>query len=272
MKKVLITDLDDTLYSWIDFFIPSFYAMIDEVHAITGIKKETLIEEYKQVHQKYGNVEHPFSTLELPSILTHYFNLSKVEIKKVLDEAFHKFNSIRKKTLTLYPSVYETLEYLFNKGVIIIGYTESSLKNGFYRLQKLNIEKFFKHVYVGEYGGISTSNNKVYAVKEKKPNPLIIEQIASIENVSKEEIIYVGDSLTKDIYMAIQAGVTSVWMNPQKEKNDYYQKLVDITSWTEEDFKREKKLKETISNNNLSPDFEISEFSSLVKIIESFES
>ena len=161
---------------------------------------------------------------------------------------------------------------MFNKGVIIIGYTESSLKNGFYRLQKLNIEKFFKHVYVGEYGGISTSNNKVYAVKEKKPNPLIIEQIASIENVLKEEIIYVGDSLTKDIYMAIQAGVTSVWMNPQKEKNDYYQKLVDITSWTEEDFKREKKLKETISNNNLSPDFEISEFSSLVKIIESFES
>ena len=109
-----------------------------------------------------------------------------------------------------------------------------------------------------------------YLVSPKKAS--LVTEIASIENVSKEEIIYVGDSLTKDIYMAIQAGVTSVWMNPQKEKNDYYQKLIDITSWTEEDFKREKKLKETISNNNLSPDFEISEFSSLVKIIESFES
>lgn len=269
MKKVLITDLDDTLYSWIDFFIPSFYAMIDEVHAITDIKKETLVEEYKQVHQKYRNVEHPFSTLELPSILDKYSNLSKTEIKEVLGEAFHKFNSVRKLTLKLFPNVYETLDYLFAKGTVIIGYTESGFKNGFYRLQKLNIEKYFKHVYVGDYG-VVIGNEKVYLVKEKKPNPIILDEIAQVENVSKSEIIYIGDSLTKDIYMAKQAGVTSVLMNPPKEKNDYYQKLVDITSWTDQDFKKEKELKEKIFKDRISPDFEIHDFSELTNIINGF--
>lgn len=271
MKKILITDLDDTLYSWIDFFIPSFYAMIDEVHSITGIEKNKLISEYKLIHQKHGNVEHPFSTLELPSIQKKYYNLSKAELVTVLDEAFHKFNSIRKKTLKLNPTVYETLNYLYNNGITIIGYTESSFKNGFYRLQKLNIDKFFKHVFVGDFDDISTDNSKIHFVKEKKPNPTIIEQIALFENTSKNEIIYVGDSLTKDIFMAIQAGVTSVWMHPIKEKNDYYQKLLDITSWSDQDFINEKKLRETMLRVNLLPDFEIDNFSKLIPIIRSFE-
>ena len=68
LKKVLITDLDDTLYDWLGFFIPSFYAMVDELVSITGIDKEILLSEYKEKHQYYGTVEHPFVTLELPSI------------------------------------------------------------------------------------------------------------------------------------------------------------------------------------------------------------
>ena len=43
LKKVLITDLDDTLYDWLGFFIPSFYAMVDELVSITGIDKEILL-------------------------------------------------------------------------------------------------------------------------------------------------------------------------------------------------------------------------------------
>lgn len=35
MKKIIITDLDDTLYDWLGFFIPSFYEMVDEIVNIT---------------------------------------------------------------------------------------------------------------------------------------------------------------------------------------------------------------------------------------------
>lgn len=31
MIKLVITDLDDTLYSWIGFFIPAFYDMVQEL-------------------------------------------------------------------------------------------------------------------------------------------------------------------------------------------------------------------------------------------------
>lgn len=67
-EKILITDLDDTLYDWIGFFIPAFYGLVDEIASITGISKDVLLAEYKKKHQYYGSVEYPFVTLTLPSI------------------------------------------------------------------------------------------------------------------------------------------------------------------------------------------------------------
>ena len=52
MIKLLITDLDDTLYSWLGFYIPAFYCMVEEVATITGTDQEQLLDEYKMIHQE----------------------------------------------------------------------------------------------------------------------------------------------------------------------------------------------------------------------------
>ena len=68
MIKLLITDLDDTLYSWIGFFVPAFYGMLDELSVILNEPQQVLIDEYKEIHQERGSVEYPFATLRLPSV------------------------------------------------------------------------------------------------------------------------------------------------------------------------------------------------------------
>lgn len=67
MIKLVITDLDDTLYSWIGFFIPAFYNMVQELSLLIDVPIEELLKEYKTIHQKVGSVEYPFATLNLPS-------------------------------------------------------------------------------------------------------------------------------------------------------------------------------------------------------------
>ena len=99
MIKLLITDLDDTLYSWIDFFIPAFYGMLDELSLILNKPQNVLVEEYKQIHQEKGSVEYPFATLLLPSVKDAYPDTTKDELLDILNPAFHKFNSIRKHRL-----------------------------------------------------------------------------------------------------------------------------------------------------------------------------
>ena len=68
MIKLLVSDLDDTIYDWSGFFVPAFYAMADEIAAITGIDEDALLDEYRMTHQRLGSVEYPYATLQLPSI------------------------------------------------------------------------------------------------------------------------------------------------------------------------------------------------------------
>lgn len=271
MKKLIITDLDDTLYDWLGFFIPSFYTMVDELIKITGINKDTILKEFKEKHQEYGSVEYPFVTLKLPSIQRKYNLLSDEELKIVLGEAFHKFNSIRKQRLQLYAGVDETLKLIYEKGITIIGYTESSQENGFYRLKKLGIDKYFKHVYASKskFQSNFPLDGKVMTVETKKPDKNVLLSICARENCNPDEAIYIGDSLTKDVYMAGKAGITSVWVNYPKEQNNYYDMLVDITSWTEEDFKKESLLKQEFLESNMKPDFIISNFDEPKQIVVS---
>ena len=269
MKKIIITDLDDTLYDWLGFFIPSFYEMVDEIVNITKINKDILLKEYKSIHQCYGSVEYPFATLELPSILNKYNGKSKEEIKENLGEAFHKFNSVRKRKLQLYDGVADTLKRLFENGVTIIGYTESAQENGFYRLKRLGISQYFKHIYTSEseYESNIPLDEKIITVKSKKPDKDVLINICNQENCSISDAAYIGDSLTKDVYMAKLANITSIWANYPKEKNNYYDLLVDITSWTEDDFIREKELKKQYISFGIKPDYTISKFSQLLPII-----
>lgn len=269
MKKILITDLDDTLYDWIGFFIPAFYAMVDELHNITGIEKDILLSEYKVKHQFYGSVEYPYVTLELPSIKNQYNGLSTNEIKELLSEAFHCFNSVRKNNLKLFNGVEDTLNVLSKQGIVIIGYTESSQENGFYRLKKLGISQYFKRVYTlkSQYKSQCPIDEKIMTVNNKKPDKDILLSICKKEHFAPNGALYIGDSLTKDIYMANKAGITSVLMSYPKENNDYYKLLVDISSWTKEDFEREAKLKEECTLHNVMPDYIISDFREVNNII-----
>lgn len=270
MKKLLITDLDDTLYDWIGFFIPSFYAMVDEIVHITGIEKELLLQEFKEKHQYYGSVEYPFVTLKLPSILKKYKGLNENDIKSVLSESFHRFNSVRKQKLHLYDGVSETLKELHKRGITIIGYTESSQENGYYRLKRLGISEYFKHVYTykSKFESKCVVDEKIIILTTKKPDKDVLLGICERENCKTDEAIYIGDSMTKDIYMAKLAGLTSVWVNYPKEKNNYYDLLVDITSWTENDFNREKLLKQEFDKNKVKPDYIIHDFKELLEIFK----
>lgn len=269
MKKLLITDLDDTLYDWIGFFIPAFYALVDELVVITDIDKKVLLSEFKEKHQYYGSVEYPFVTLTLPSIREKYSSLSDEEIKKVLNEAFHRFNSIRKRKLQLYDGVQDTLKKLFEDNVSIVGYTESSPENGFYRLKRLGVSDYFSRVYTSttKYQTPFPLDEKIKTVDTKKPDKELLIKICRSEGYTEDETIYVGDSLTKDIYMANSAGITSVLVKYKKEPNDYYQKLVDITSWRDEDFIREAKLKKECLTKNIHPDFTIEKFSDIYNYV-----
>jgi len=277
---LLITDLDNTLYDWISSFVPAFYAMVDVASKILAVDQEQLLDELKEVHQRYRNSERPYALLETAIVQQRYANASWSERKNHLDGAFSAFNSQRERNLRLFPSVRETLQTIHRSGCTIVGYTEAFWENSLYRLILLKIVDEFRLLYAPKAReGIHPDLNPRHNLEEyitklrflpdnhRKPDPEILQEIAVVQGVSPENIIYVGDSITRDIAMAKLAGVRSVHARYGCNYSPVdWQKLVRITHWSDDDVARERRLKEEY--RDIFPDLEIDSFSQLLTFYE----
>src|SRR5216684_7039454 len=98
--SVLITDLDNTLYDWVDVWYKSFRAMLDRLVRDSGVSKDVLLPEFKAIHERHRTSEYAFSIEELPSLIKRYPGENLLE---KFDGAIQAFRSARKESLRLYP-------------------------------------------------------------------------------------------------------------------------------------------------------------------------
>lgn len=267
--KLLVCDLDNTLYDWVGFFVPAFYAMVDKVVEITGCDRDALLDDLRNVHQKHQDSEHPFSLLETSFIHTHFPHRSLEEVANLLDPAFHAYNSTRKRTLVLHPGVRETLDRLAHSEIKLVAHTESKLYAIVTRFRLLGLTDYFSRIYcrersVSQHFGPGTGDEflkdfPMHRVVElskhqTKPSVDVLMEICRKEGVSPSSTAYVGDSMARDVLMAKQAGVFAIWA-AYGARHDVaaYEKLVRISHWTEGDVAREKALRQ--ASEQIRPDF-----------------
>lgn len=268
-KRLIICDLDNTLYDWVAFFVPSFYAMIDRASIILDCDTELLLSQMKAIHQKHHDVEVPYSLLEAEIVQRQFEGLSNAEIATRLDEAFYAFNSLRKKLLRLHPTVIDSLSVIKSAGLSVVAHTESQLFAVVDRMNRLGLIDYFDRIYCRERprsihpnGAIADGflgkfpMEKVVELshRHRKPNAEVLLEICDRERARTSDAIYVGDSIARDVMMARWAGVYAVWAKYGAHPDpDLYKKLVKITHWTDEDVEREQHLKSLAGG--IDPDF-----------------
>lgn len=274
MRKVslLITDLDNTLYDWVSSFVPAFYAMVDKATEILAIDQENLLDQLRSVHQRHGNAEHPFSLLETSIVADRLKGMSYDEQRRKLDPAFHAFNSARKRSLVLYDGVEDTLQKIADTGVSIAAHTDARAPNSLYRILALGLEKYISRLYTPREMSmnpgstiplIETDFLRLLPSEDRKPNPKTLIDICKDFDVPTEEALYVGDSVSRDIYMASSAGTLSAWARYGIEVDpSMWSRLVRVTHWTDADIEREGNLK--TKAYNVRPDETLSQFSDIL--------
>ena len=278
--RLLITDLDNTLYDWVTFFSTAFTAMVEELARLLSVPEAQLLAEFQAVHRKYGTSEPPFAALELPSVLRAYPGYSPNELATAIDPAFHRFNSERTRTLQLYPGVAETLTRLGALGIDVVGHTEASSENAYFRLRKLDIDRFFRKLYVLEsrippHPSLERTNRIAPPIgyiesvphAERKPNPRLLLDICQREGFSPSETLYVGDSITRDISMAHDAGVVSAWARyGTRYERRLWDALVSVSHWTPDDVERESRLRDAAKS--VKATYTLDSFPSILPIVE----
>ncbi len=276
---LLITDLDNTLYDWVTYFARSFQAMVAELSAVIEVPEDQLRAEFKQLHQKYGDSERPFTMLELPSVTGYFGDLTRPQLRDKLEQPMRVFSTTRQQTLHLYPSVLDTLSELKRRGVRLVGHTEAMTVNAFYRLRYLGIADLFTRLYalesrvdphprMGAKAEYEPPPGFVAPVPlaERKPNPRLLLDVCAREGVDPADAWYVGDSLTRDVSMAKVAGLRAVWARYGTQRSpDLWNILVSVTHWTEEDVARDRELRHRF--DKIVPDETIDSFGELGDLI-----
>ncbi len=250
--SVVITDLDNTLFDWFTIWYRCFRPMLDEIVRISGVPEDTIVGEIKAVHERYGTTEYAFLIEELPSIGRKHPN---GRIDEIYGSAIDTYRANRRQHLRLYPTVMDTLAALKEAGCLVVAYTESKEFYTNYRVRKLGLDgvidiiyspkdhevpKDLKRAYPATTYALARTIQRHTPENESKPNPEILLGIIEDIGARRDDALYVGDSLTRDVFMAQSAGVLDVHAAyGQYRRKRGYELLRAVTHWTAETVKKE---------------------------------
>ena len=268
--KLLVTDLDNTLYDWVGFFASAFSAMVDTALPILGVARDTLLNELQIVHRRHRDSEHPWSLVETRCAIERWPRADRAERKRLLDPAFHAFNRVRKARLTLYPGVQDTLATLHASGVPIFGHTEASTVSAVDRVQRLGLASFLDRLYAADVGvPVTGAPLDVVPVPREihKPDPRVLSEICTGFGIAPEQALYVGDSISRDVGMAQQIGMHTAWAAyGTRHRAEDWATLVRVTHWSAEDVERVATARERFGT--CEPDASIESFAELLEHFE----
>lgn len=280
--RLLITDLDDTIWDWLSMWHNSFKPYFERIKTECGIKESDLISDFKNLHRKYHTSEVSYAYKELRHLAPVHFNKfehNETNPKNILREYYGNKNA----NLDMYMGVLETLQSIKAKGTRIIGFTESNIFYTKYRIKMLELDGIFDVIYSPEAHDVPETVTPYYDKsywqlekttlveldhKFKKPNKAILQKILLDNKINIDEAIYIGDKLDRDIYMANQLSLTSVHAAyGHIIDTDAYELLKKVTHWTDEEVKREIEFKDGMKGISIQPTYSISNYSELLSLI-----
>ncbi|MHA2392469.1 MAG: TIGR02253 family HAD-type hydrolase [Promethearchaeota archaeon] len=238
--KLIGFDLDDCLFDSTGLSdrarIKGIDAMID-----LGLKleKEKAVRILKEIVKEYGSnssKHYNYFIRRLNQIDdgTHYITYN--ERHKFIAAAVMAYHEEKVKSIRLYDDVEECLRRIKNLFIKTSIITDGIPIKQYEKILRLGIDKLIDFVIVSDEIGI------------KKPNPKLFKYWLKKFGLNGTETIYIGDRIDKDIVPANVNNIYSVYLH-RGGKYDFYSSDVKV-------------------KGNLKPDFEISNLSELISIIE----
>lgn len=281
-KYVLFSDLDNTLYNWVDYYAPCFRSMVHVLKRKTNLNEDELIESFRKVFIKYNSIEYPFVVQELD--IWQKLGWSDGDI---LQNAVHParvaFGRTRNKRLYLYPNVRETLKWLKDEGVIIFAYSNAPTHQAMIRLKLLRITSYIDHLVIfREMPRPKIAEKDVLDRFEKnysdtginllihdssmmKPDPKPVIDIINKYHISINLMFLVGDSINMDISIANAIGIKGIWARygeiAEKKNIETIKKISTINN----------KNRTRTDFSEVEPDYVIDNFSELIDIFKKYK-
>ena len=241
--ELFVTDIDNTLFDWVSYYVHSFEAMMQVVEEKIGVPYKILASEAREVFSNQGSIEYPFLIQELPSVCKYY----GADIDKMLVEAVNpgrdKFLQVAESYLAPYDGVLDTLARIRSDypHMPIVALTDAPRYVAMWKMNKLGLIKYFDAFYgladpriptSLEYGRVKVDpeillkhlqqNNfgfrgkiRVLPDEYEKPGTKGLKMVLMDYDLdldgSPNGVVWVGDNLRKDVGLGRSVGVKTAW-------------------------------------------------------------
>jgi phosphoglycolate phosphatase len=229
--RLVVTDLDNTLYSWVGYVVYAIEAMVESLSATTRLGPEEILDSLREVYAARGSIEYPFVIQEAEVFRERARDFERFA-EEVLVPARRAFAQVRRRLLRPFDGVVETLQELERLGIPAVGLSDASSFGATLRLRLLGLDRHLAALYAIEPYPLPPPERLERRILEKleaglykpeslhvvdlpvhavKPSPHGYERICRDFAVSPEETVMIGDNVSKDLGVAEAVGARGVW-------------------------------------------------------------
>jgi FMN phosphatase YigB (HAD superfamily) len=277
--RLFITDLDNTIYNWVDFFGPSYRGMLHALCKRSNVSERSIESALIRMYNEHGSLEYPACAEELDC----FRSLPPIEIAYLTKLMFQSFNVVRTARLRIYDGVVDLFTKLHATNIPIVALTNSPLEPAKRRLLSLgiagcfsgiagpalNAEKQVRAPLFPQWSpGILRSDRHfsriiVVPTEQMKPDPGAYQAIVDKWNVSPEQCWVLGDSLLKDLEPASRLGMGTIWARYGGVCESHnMETILRITHWSAADL-------ETAYGQGFQPDHAVDNVKEVIALISS---
>jgi len=248
--RAVVTDLDNTLYPWVDYVVPSLEAMVDSLEATTGLPRIRIVQSLKAVYAKYESNEFPFAIQESELFKPYERDFDSFNAL-VIDPARQAFKAARDRYLHPYPGVKETLQAIKERGLKLVALTDAPRNAAEGRLRTLKLDTLFDAVYTlpayplpdhvdpeirrKEEAGHYRAGVPVVELPadHEKPSSAGLRRVLDDLRLEGQRVLYVGDNVKKDMPVAQACGALGVWAEYGTYVSKEYRDRLQVISASE---------------------------------------
>lgn len=296
--KLIVTDIDNTVFDWVSYYVNAFAAMVNFLSDLTKIPYSKLASEARDVFTNYASTEFPFLAQEMPSIVEYYkYDIERMLVEAV-DPARDAFLKAAEPYLTTYSGVIETFATLRKKhpNIPIAALTDAPRYVAMWKLNKLKILNYFhavyglgdpripvckvtkkikvhpdllvKHLERKDFG--FTGKIRVLPDDYEKPGTkgfktVLMDYDLDEKKEDRASVLWIGDNRRKDVALGNKVGVMTCWARyGTKIDSDLLRRLNEFSPIQSIAKNAQVKTEES-GTKEMEPTYTIDAFSQIVK-------
>lgn len=288
--RLVVTDMDNTLYSWVNYIVPAIEAMVEAVCRATGFPKIKVVQSLKRVYAKHESNEYPFA-LQESTLFEEFPDFGSFD-KLVILPAQTAFRDARRRYLEPYPGVMETLRALAERRVPVVALTDAPRNPAEQRVRSMELDGLLTALYTlpafqfpANREGVTLVSQAIVRKEEKgeyrarcpmvelprdyeKPDDRGLRRICEDLHVDPREVLVVGDSLRKDVEVARKVGAIDAWAEYGTYYSPEYRERLEIVSAPEITRRHAASVFEGPSHAPRSATHHLSNFAQVLQIVD----